>query len=79
VGIGSRDPAEERAGALALRRAVRLAPRSGAAHLDYGLVLWQLDHDRAAALAQVELSGRYPESAEDQVITYDVLRVLSSR
>ena len=77
VGIGSRDRAEQRAGALALRRAVRLAPRSGAAHLDYGLVLWQLDHDRAAALAQVELSGRYPESAEDQLITFDVLRVLS--
>jgi cytochrome c-type biogenesis protein CcmH/NrfG len=64
-------------GAATLRRAVAVAPDEAAAHLYDGIVLYQLDHDRAGAVVQLQRAGDLPESEFEQSVTAEFLAILS--
>jgi tetratricopeptide (TPR) repeat protein len=68
-----------RAGAATLRRAVVVAPNVAAAHLYDGIVLYQHDRDRAAALHQILRAGELPESPFDQSVTATFLAILEPK
>jgi hypothetical protein len=76
-GLGAHDAAQVALGAAELARAVRLAPRSAAAHLYWGIVLYQHDHDDRAARAQLIRAASLPESKLDQRITETFMYLLS--
>ncbi len=76
-GLGAHDPAQIALGAAELARAVRLAPGSAAAHLYWGIVLYQHDHDDRAARAQMIRAASLPESKLDQRITETFMYLLS--
>jgi tetratricopeptide (TPR) repeat protein len=73
LGLGHHRPAEIARGAATLRRAVRLAPHDAAAHLYFGIVLFQHDRDATAARAQLLAALALPESPAEQALTYALL------
>ncbi len=76
-GPSAHDPARVALGAAELARAVRLVPRSAAAHLYWGIVLYQHDHDERAARAQLIRAASLPESRLDARITETFIYILS--
>lgn len=76
-GLGAHDQAQVALGAAELARAVRLAPRDAAAHLYFGIVLYQHDHDDRAARAQLIEAAALPESTTDQRLTEAFMYLLS--
>jgi hypothetical protein len=76
-GILGHEPGEVDLGAALLARAVALAPRDGASHLYYGIVLLQHFHDPKAAKAQVIRSAALPESKSEESITSTFLYYFS--
>lgn len=76
-GPSAHDPARVALGVDELARAVRLVPRSAAAHLYWGIVLYQHDHDDRAARAQLIKAASLPESTQDQRLTEAFMYVLS--
>jgi hypothetical protein len=67
--LSSAHPAEVARAEVQLRDATRLVPREAAAHLYYGIVLWQQHHARRGALAQFWRAASLPESPVEQTLT----------
>lgn len=68
-----------RAGAATLQSAVVVAPNAAAAHLYDGIVLYQHDRDRTAALHQILRAGDLPESQFEQSVTATFLAILEPK
>lgn len=77
LGLGAHDPAQVGLGATELHHAVRLAPDSAAAHLYWGIVLYQRVHDDRAARAQFIRAASLPESRLDARLTETFIYLLS--
>ena len=74
VGLAAHHRGEVDVGVAMLRHAVvALAPRNGASHLYWGIVLLQHFHERAAAEAQVLRSASLPESKSEASLTSTML------
>ena len=76
--LGAHDGAAVELGAAQLRRAVARFPGQAAAHLYWGVVLFQRAHDRAGALAQVRRAAALPETGAEQSLTAEMLALLGS-
>lgn len=77
VALGARDAAQVRLGADELRRAVVIAPDDAASHLYDGIVLWQYDHDDAAALDQLTRAAELPETTVEVDLTVQFLGIVA--
>ena len=78
-GLAQHDEGWVRAGAATLRRAVVVAPNAAAAHLYDGIVLYQYDRERTAALRQIQRAGDLPESSFEQSVTATFLAILEPK
>jgi hypothetical protein len=76
--LKTHDPKGAASAAAALARTTRIVPNYAAAHLYDGIVLYQHDHNRTAALAQILRSAELPESLGEQSLTQEFLLVLQT-
>jgi hypothetical protein len=77
--LGQHDAAGVAAGEAQLRRTIVIAPREAAGHLYYAIVLLQQHHDRAGALAQLDVAASLPESPVEQSLTAEFLGLVQPR
>jgi len=77
--LGAHDAAQAALGAAELKRAVAVAPNEAAAHLYYGIVLYQRDHDVHGALAQLRRAASLPESSVEGSLTAEMLALVGSK
>jgi tetratricopeptide (TPR) repeat protein len=76
-GLGAHDAAQVELGVAELDRAVRLAPRSAAAHLYWGIVLYQHFHATRAARAQLIRAAQLPEDSAEVALNEAFIYTLS--
>jgi tetratricopeptide (TPR) repeat protein len=77
-GLGGHDPHEVALGVIELHRAERLAPNDAAAHLYWGIVLYQHFHDPRGARAELLRAASLHESPGDARLAMALIYALSS-
>jgi hypothetical protein len=76
-GLGAHDPAQVDLGVAELAHAVRVAPSSAAAHLYWGIVLYQHFHDTRGARAQLIRAAQLPEDTAEVALNEAFIYTLS--